>query len=76
MTIEVVIYDKNPNEVMDIVKELRAQGYAQGIDFDFAYNKPVWDTFGHEAPTRRFTVFTFYNEKYATLFALKYSSRH
>ena len=72
--IDVIVMDKSPNEVMDIVKELRAQGYAQGIDFDFAYNKPTWDTFGHEEPTRRYTVFTFYKEKYATLFALKYSS--
>lgn len=76
MAIEVVVYDRNPNEVMDLVKELRSQGYVQGVDYDFAYHKPTWDTFGHEPPTRRFTVFTFYNEKYATFFALKYSSGH
>lgn len=72
MAVEVVIYDRKPTEIIDIVKELRLQGYTQGVDFDYAYHQPVWDTFGHEAPTRRFTVFTFYNERYATLFALKY----
>ncbi len=74
MAIEVIVHDCTPNEIMDIVKDIRQQGYVQGVDFDFAYHKPTWDTFGHEAPTRRYTVFTFHVEKYATLFALKYGN--
>lgn len=73
MAIEVVVYDRNPNEVMEIVKELRGQSCVQGRDFDFEYHPSIQDTFGHEPPTRRFTVFRFYTEKYATLFALKWS---
>jgi hypothetical protein len=74
MAIELKVYDKRPVEVMEIVQELREQGYIQGADFDFEYHAPVQDTFGHEPPTRRYTIFTFYTEKYATLFALKYGN--
>ena len=74
MAVTVVVYDKAVPEIMDIVKELRTQGYEQGKDFDFAYHQAEWDTFGHENPKRRHTVFTFYTEKYATLFAIKYGS--
>ena len=59
-------------EIMEIVRELREQGYQQGVDFDFAYHAPAQDSFSYEPSTERYTVFTFYNEKYATLFALKY----
>lgn len=71
--ISVEIKDRNPNEIIDIVRELRTQGLVQGKDFDFAYHASRWDTFGHEPPTRRFTVFTFYDEKLATWFILKWA---
>jgi hypothetical protein len=71
--IEVVIMDKQPNEVMDIVRELRAQGLVQGQDFDFAYRPATYDNFSGDAVHNRYTSFNFYSEKYATLFALKYS---
>jgi hypothetical protein len=74
MAVEVIIYDRTPTMIIEIVKELREQGYEQYKDFNFAYHASVIDTFGHEAPTRRYTIFTFYSEKYATFFALKYSS--
>jgi hypothetical protein len=74
MTREVLVYDLAPTHIIEIVKELREQGYTQGKDYDFAYHASTHDIFGHEAPSRRFTVFTFYVEKYATLFALKYGS--
>ena len=57
---------------MDIVRALREQGYIQGKDFDFAYHQSKWDEMIGEIPTH--TVFKFYEDKYATLFALKYSS--
>ena len=63
--------DKNPNEVMDIVRTLRSDGLVQGVDFDFAYNQSKWDDMIGEIP--KHTHFTFYNEKYATLFALRWA---
>lgn len=72
MAIEVTVRNRNPSEVMDIVKEIRSQGYVQGIDFDFAYHHSTWDDMIGEIP--RYTVFTFYVEKYATLFTLKYGN--
>jgi hypothetical protein len=53
------------------VKELKAQGLTQGKDFDFAFNQSRWDEMIGEVPKQ--TIFTFYTEKHATLFALKYS---
>lgn len=69
MSIEVIV-DKSVNEIMEIVHELRGQGYVQGVDFDFSYSPHKWD--GFTLTSTRFTKFTFYKEKYATLFALKY----
>ena len=61
------------NETMEIVYDLRSQGYIQGVDFDFAYYPEVFDSFCGEPLRFKHAVFTFYVEKYATLFALKYS---
>ena len=66
--------DKAVSEIMSIVYELRNQGYVQGVDFDFAYKPPEFDNFSGDAVHNRYTRFTFYNEKYATLFTLKYGN--
>lgn len=58
--------------VMEIVRELRVSGMTQGIDFDFAFNQSKWDNMIGEIP--KYCIFTFYTEKYATLFALRYGS--
>jgi hypothetical protein len=58
--------------VLEIVGELRASGLVQGVDFDFAFHQSQWDDMIGEIP--KHTMFTFYTEKYATLFALKYGS--
>lgn len=71
MAIEVAIFHKKPDEVLSIVKELKAQRLVQGVDFDFAFNQSRWDDMIGEIPKQ--TIFTFYTEKHATLFALKYS---
>lgn len=63
---------KSPGDILDIVKELRASGLVQGVHFDFAFNQSRWDDMIGEIPKN--TVFTFYEEKYSTLFALKYLS--
>ena len=56
---------------MNIVRELRKQGWIQGKDFDFAFHQRRWDEMVGDVPSR--TVFKFYKEQYATFFALKYS---
>jgi hypothetical protein len=71
--IKVIVKDKDPNEILSIVHDLRSQGLVQGTDFDFAYNKAEYDNFGYEPAVERHTVFSFHTEKYATLFALRYS---
>jgi hypothetical protein len=70
MAIKIIAYNKTPNEVMDIVHELRSQGLVQGKDFDFAFYQSRWDEIIGEIPKE--AIFSFYTEKYATLFALKY----
>jgi hypothetical protein len=70
--ISVRLKDVDPNQVMDIVRELRQQGLVQSKDFDFAYYQSRWDEMIGEIPTS--AVFSFYTEKYATMFAIKYSA--
>ena len=59
---------------MDIVRELRAMGYQQGKDFDFAYHQASYNNDGYELIDHAHTIFSFHTEKYATLFAIKYSA--
>lgn len=66
----ITIHDRSANEVLEMVKELRQQGLVQGEDFDFAYNQGRWDEMIGEVP--KSAIFSFYTEKYATMFALKY----
>jgi hypothetical protein len=72
MTVTVTVRDRNPFDIMEIVRNLRADGLVQSQDFDFAFHQSRWDGMIGEIPS--ITVFTFYNEKYASLFALKYGS--
>lgn len=72
MTVEVIIRNRSAGEIMEIVSKLRADGWVQGRDFDFAYRQSHWDPMtGNVEGT---TKFTFYTEKYASIFALKYAS--
>lgn len=73
MAIEVAVFNKKPDEVLAIVKELRLQGLTQGVDFDFAFHQAVYTADSWTPVTPKQTIFTFYTEKHATLFALKYS---
>ena len=70
--LKVKVIDKTAAEVMDIVRELRQQGLVQGHDFDFEYHQSYWDYSNTEAVRNKHAIFTFYVEKYATLFSLKY----
>ena len=71
MSIDITLLDKDANQVLAIVQELRTQGLVQGTDFDFAFNQSRWDEMIGEIPKQ--AIFTFYTEKHSTLFALKYS---
>jgi hypothetical protein len=71
MAIIVKVKSKPPSEIIDIVRELRAQGLVQGKDFDFSYNPETWDNF--TMSEEKHTVFTFYDERWGTWFTLKWS---
>jgi len=60
---------------MDIVRDLRSKGLAQGKDFDFEFHQTKWDDTSYEISVKRHTKFTFYegSEKWATWLALKYN---
>lgn len=64
------LLNKDPNEVMDIVRSMRANGMVQGKDFDFAYYQSRWDEMIGEIPKN--VEFRFYEEKLATWFALRW----
>jgi hypothetical protein len=72
MAVTITIENRGVSDVLDIVKELKTSGLVQGVHFDFAYNQSRWDP--RIGNVKGFTNFTFYEEKYATLFTLKYSS--
>jgi hypothetical protein len=61
------------DQVLTIVRQLRTDGFRQGLDFDFTYNPSILSTMSYETIRERHTVFHFYNPELATLFALKYS---
>ena len=60
------------DKIIEIVYNLRKDGLMQGVDFDFAYHQSKWDEMIGEIPEE--TKFTFYDDKQAMLFALKYGS--
>jgi hypothetical protein len=68
----ITIRDTDAGRTMEIVRELRTVGLVQGTDFDFSYYQSRWDEMIGEIPTT--TIFTFYTEKWASWFALKYAS--
>ena len=72
MTAEIIIHHRDAIEILGIVGKLRADGWVQGQDFDFYFYQKHWDPMTGDM--KGFTRFTFYTEKYASLFALKYAS--
>ena len=69
---QVTINHTGPNEIMNIVTEMRNAGLVQGKDFDFAFYTASYNTDGYEAVNPRHTVFTFYEDKWATWFLLRW----
>jgi hypothetical protein len=57
---------------MEIGHELRTNGWIQGVDFDYAYYRAVYDNFSYDPIVERHAKFTFYNESNASYFMLRY----
>lgn len=71
--IEVKIIDKTPDEILSLVKQLRQQGLVQGKDFDFSYHQAKYNNDGWSAVENRHAKFVFSDEKFATLFTLRFT---
>ena len=72
---QITLHDIKVPALLDIVEELREQGWIMGHDFDWAYHPARTQTDANEwQSTYVFprAVFAFYTEKYATFFVLKY----
>lgn len=72
MTAEAVRLTHKVGKILDIVGDMKSQGYRLGIDFDFSYHPYVFDEFSGEE-TLAFTEFLFYNNSLASWFVIKYS---
>jgi len=70
MTLSVRIERESPNEIIDIVKELRNRGYTQGTDFDFKFVPIEIDPKSYVIINNKHTMFIFYREEIATWFSL------
>ena len=71
MTSTVTLHDRSVSDILDIVHTLKSQGFTLGVDFDFAYSPPEYDSFtGIE--TSRKCDFIFYIDSLATAFALQW----
>lgn len=70
--IVIVLTGPTSQEISQIVKELKNRGLNIGKDFDFEYRTGSYDWDKNEY-IERSTKFTFYNEKEATWFALKWT---
>lgn len=61
------------NRTIEIVHELRSQGLVQGQDFDFKFGQGSYDSYDYGGGWREgITEFTFYDERYATMFKLRW----
>lgn len=69
---EIILEQRDVNDIMDIVRGLRSSGCVQGKDFDFSYNKAEVDESNFVTIRPKHTKFTFYTDKWATWFTLKY----
>ena len=57
---------------MELVRDLRKRGYAQGIDFDFKFIPVEIDHKSYQVINKKHTMFIFYKEEIATWFTLLY----
>lgn len=69
---DITIKNIFPNDLLELVRQVKKKGYIQGVDFDFSYNPPKFDNFSGESVYERTAIFTFYKEELATWFSLTY----
>lgn len=69
--IEIVVEHRGVSEILPMVTSMRERGWVQGRDFDFTYY-PAEYRYTWDQTAKQRTVFTFYREEIATLFALTY----
>jgi hypothetical protein len=63
----VTIYGKSADYILHIVYQMKAHGWVDNVDFDWAYHRSsTYDTRDRRA------VFNFYKEEYSTYFALRW----
>jgi len=72
MAVDVSLTNTSADRMLAIVRELKGQGMQLNQDFNFRYEPAQYDNDGWSQVTPKRCVFTFENEKYATLFILKY----
>lgn len=68
----VYVPDLNAEQTMQLVRDLRAKGLAQGRDFNFRYNPSSQEDL-FSAPKPPGAEFTFTDAKWATFFRMKYN---
>lgn len=66
----ITIYGKSPAEVIDIVHQMKAHGWVDKVDFDWAYYRAQLEL--PYEPTDHYATFNFYKEEYSTYFALRW----
>ena len=72
---EIRLLHIDANQTLEIVRELRARGLVQGVDFNFSVYPAKFDIEAPwEAVSPKQTGFRFYDDKLATMFILKYGS--
>jgi hypothetical protein len=72
MSVDVVLPEVNADRMLAIVRELKTQGLAVDRDFSFRYVPAHYDNDGWSQVTPKQCVFTFREDKQATMFMLKY----
>lgn len=72
MMITVTLNNFTLTEMLEIVADLRNQGYRQGQDFDFAYHPEKFtDQVPYDRIQERHIKFMFYDEQLGLFFKLK-----
>jgi hypothetical protein len=73
MAIIRIVQTIDADETMVIVRSLRSMGLVQGKDFDFRYCPTKYDPVSGHLEKEKHSVFTFYEDKWATWFSLRWS---
>jgi hypothetical protein len=74
--IEIRLFDKDINEIFDIVHDLKKRGLVSHKDFDFTYipSEDIYteNDYHNGITIPKSVIFTFYKKSIASWFALKY----